>query len=155
MKRPLGMRITALMFLLVGLAPLALLASNLPGDAWTANIAKLFYFGPPPLLCIVVAGGIFSVKQWGRLLALIISPMAGLYGLLAIRWGYLWYPGLEAEMAPLPSYTQTLMNWAMLTMWIALLLPFVAYYFLLFDRSTVAAFRKTARAGGQALGIGH
>lgn len=92
--------------------------------------------------CYAAALGIQRMKDWGRWLAFPIAAFTlwgdARYILYRIRFG----PAMDWD-----SYLLSPLGWffvivTLLTMLNALLAPFVTTYFLLFDKATVAAFRK-------------
>ncbi|MGH8103109.1 MAG: hypothetical protein ACREJQ_01145 [bacterium] len=144
MKRPLGIKITALMFFLLGSVSLIWVWLALIG--WGIQdiaIPTVSFFSDllPPLSCLILAGGIFFMKRWGQWISLSLTALIAYYAFEIVADGSLYDPALYRISQYLPLAFNVGNILIAIKMWILVLLPFVAVYFLVFDKATVAAFR--------------
>ncbi|MGH8103559.1 MAG: hypothetical protein ACREJQ_03455, partial [bacterium] len=149
MKRPLGIKVTALMILLLGLLFLFDIINSTIDFLNSSDITFIFmiHFGIvlqvtlPPLFCLTAMLGIFYLKPWGRWLALALAVYVGY-----LDYGYFSSADLFSPWNIIVDIREVLTNLAPISaqvvMWSLFLLPFVTVYFLVFDKATVAAFRK-------------
>lgn len=146
MKRPPGIRIAALMFLLFGVIFLIELAPSLfywatqgvpKGDVILPFVAVL-----STVFCFVVMAGLFSMRLWSRWAALLIAGFLAYTSYPLVTDGVLFDPFIYT-IAPKDSLASNF-RWIQMAVekWVTVLLPIAIFYFLLFDRETVAAFRK-------------
>ncbi|MGH8104249.1 MAG: hypothetical protein ACREJQ_06995, partial [bacterium] len=77
-KRPLGIKITALMFLVLGVLHFAngwLGLVGMLGMAFSLIALVSPSYGFPLLACLIAAKGVFLVKPWGRWIALPLTAL--------------------------------------------------------------------------------